>query len=355
MCDTQRKIIKTFTQESLDKCTDIMMENFEKIKKDLLDKLSDGIRLDIFDKINGTSADNNTEYKIYDLEDIKKECQQKFPKEFYEIMTNLLSHAIEKLKKVKVLNLNEHYVHFINHYSCAQIGDGSDGLMIFGVLTNLSNFSWLEIKDISGRWPGQREIISEYKVYDLNTPLHSIYINILNSIKSLSPQSLSGCNECRMIYSPYRKKNLKVVNIHNIQRYSCGSGDLQQCLDNNNCLVCYREIYDIIVKILNMNKKYSISMLVELDLQKKYDAILNEKEQLKIENITLKEKMKALENQLKDSIPAEHRCCICFGYTDKKKVCVPCGHGQYCSKCIEELTECALCSKTITSIVKLFV
>lgn len=40
--------------------------------------------------------------------------------------------------------------------------------------------------------------------------------------------------------------------------------------------------------------------------------------------------------------------------TDKKKVYVPCGHGQYCSTCIEGFAECALCRKTVTSVVKLF-
>lgn len=91
-------------------------------------------------------------------------------------------------------------------------------------------------------------------------------------------------------------------------------------------------------------------MLVELDLHKKYDTLLNKNDQLNTMFESLEQKIKTLENQLKDSMPEEHRCCICFCFTDKKKVCVPCGHAQYCNKCIDELSECALCRKTVTSL-----
>lgn len=68
-------------------------------------------------------------------------------------------------------------------------------------------------------------------------------------------------------------------------------------------------------------------ILAVLDLQKKYDI-------------------------MKKSIPYYHRCCICSCYTDKRKVCIPCGHTQYCDKCIDEIQNCRLCEKDIISVIK---
>jgi len=360
MCDTQRKVIKTFTQDSLDKCTEIMLNNFDKIKKDLLDKLSDCIRLDIFDKLNGITIVNNNEYKIYDLETIKKECLEKF---FLTYPNNddlkgrinmIVTNEIEKLNKTRILKTNEHYVHFINHYCWVRRLGGHQNyntchlLIILATVTNFSNFTWLEIKGSLQYFSHQDTVTTEYKFYDLNTPLHCMYINILTTIKSLSPQS-HGCG-CYTYGGPHDYTYVHVVNTHEMR--SLHNGHCNNYLDNNK--IFYGEIYDIIVKILDMNKKYFVNMLVELDLQKKYDKLLNEKEHLNTTNMLLNEKIIRLEKQLKDSIPEEHRCCICFGYTDKKKVCVPCGHAQYCSKCVDELSECALCRKTITSVIKLF-
>jgi hypothetical protein len=95
-------------------------------------------------------------------------------------------------------------------------------------------------------------------------------------------------------------------------------------------------------------------MLVELDLQKKYDTLLKKNKDVNTSNMLLKEKITKLEDQIKDSIPEEYRCCICFGFTDKKIICVPCGHAQYCGACIKNLDNCALCRKPVTSVVKMY-
>jgi hypothetical protein len=103
-----------------------------------------------------------------------------------------------------------------------------------------------------------------------------------------------------------------------------------------------------------MNKKYSMNMLVELDLQKKYEKLLKDKEMVDLTNKSLEDKIKRLENQLKEAVPVESQCCICFGYTDKKMICVPCGHAQYCSDCINKLSKCAICREDVMTIVKTF-
>jgi hypothetical protein len=56
-------------------------------------------------------------------------------------------------------------------------------------------------------------------------------------------------------------------------------------------------------------------------------------------------------------IPIEDQCVVCFGYTDKKKATVPCGHRKFCSKCIEKMekdSECYICRTKITTIINLY-
>lgn len=65
------------------------------------------------------------------------------------------------------------------------------------MVTNFSNLSWIKIKDRSMVIPTHwdyNKTTSEYKFYDINTPLHNMYINILNTIKSLPPQIFNEAN-----------------------------------------------------------------------------------------------------------------------------------------------------------------
>lgn len=384
MCETQRQLIKTFTQESLDQCTEIMKENFEKIKKDMLDKLVDGVRLDIFDKING-SVTNDTEYKIYSSEDIEKEIIEKFPirlsnyqraDENLEVqINNARTQVIDKWKNSQVLKKDEHYVHFINHYqwvfttlpwlSHNPSNNNMDIIMILGTVTNFSNFTWIEARcKLYEYTQVQNEIVIKSKNYEPNIPLHSMYIDILSTIKSLSPQSLSGHDELKTRYDGYENKYARVMNIHGESKSNNGfppshsnrgrhtMGD--EVFNNDKNVKFYTELYEIIVKLLDMNKKYSMNMLVELDLQKKYEKLLKDKAMVDVTNKSLEDKIKKLENQLKESVPVEHQCCICFGYTDKNMICVPCDHAQYCDECINKLSNCAICRENVMTVVKTF-
>jgi hypothetical protein len=82
--------------------------------------------------------------------------------------------------------------------------------------------------------------------------------------------------------------------------------------------------------------------------------LVKKNEQLQKTNESLGTKIEKLENQLKEAIPEQHRCCICFGHTEKKKACVPRGHMQYCEECIGSLQNCAICRKDITSFIALY-
>lgn len=372
MCETQRQVIKSFTQESLDQCTEIMKENFEKIKNDMLDKLVSGVRLDIFDKINGTIVENNTEVKIYTFEDVEKKCLNincdGRNNDIKERMKTLLSNGMKHLREISTLKNGEHIVHYINYNRIVynnQGGYSQSGewcvVIILGIVTNHSNLTWLEIKTRHNRYNNYIDDINTvHKKYDMNTPLHNIFINVMMAIKSLSPQLLNSCmftsgqKGGSWSQNSYNERDSAEVYITNTHRGNALYCPDTGCANNDRCIILYREMYDIIVKILDMNKKYSMNMLVELDLQKKYEKLLKDKDAIEVTNKLLEDKIKKLENQLKDSIPVEHQCCICFGYTDKKTICVPCGHAQYCCQCIKKLSKCAICRESVTSVVKTY-
>jgi hypothetical protein len=348
MCNTQRELVKTFTQDSLDKCSSVIKLNFDHMKQQILNELMDGVRLDIFEKLNGV---DNHEYKIYTSDDIKKEFLQLSPPlgecehNFYtKNGKTLCEKALEVLFDSKKLNKNEHYVYFTGHYSWGRNTEYSSQyyniIISMGLVTNFSNIIWLEVNDKSvGRYMTPTQYNTEtthipYKTYNLNIPLHDIFINILHAIKSLPSQinpiisTQRGGDSSQ--YKEYR-------NIHRTEQ-------------NTN----HRDVYETIVKILNLNKKYSIHLLVESDLQKKYDALVKKNEQLQKITESLETKIEKLESQLKESISEQYRCCVCFGYTDKKKACVPCGHAQYCDNCICDIKKCAICRKDVTTYIPLF-
>nr|QDY52315.1 hypothetical protein 6_27 [Mimiviridae sp. ChoanoV1] len=56
-----------------------------------------------------------------------------------------------------------------------------------------------------------------------------------------------------------------------------------------------------------------------------------------------------------DDIPDENKCVVCFSKTERKNVLVPCGHTQFCSKCVKENMEtCPLCRANIEKVIKIY-
>ena len=55
-----------------------------------------------------------------------------------------------------------------------------------------------------------------------------------------------------------------------------------------------------------------------------------------------------------DNISDEMRCIICFRKTEKDKILVPCGHRQYCKKCIYKIKNCSLCNQEVKQIINVY-
>jgi hypothetical protein len=52
-------------------------------------------------------------------------------------------------------------------------------------------------------------------------------------------------------------------------------------------------------------------------------------------------------------VPLEDQCVICFKRTNKSHLLVPCGHTQYCEKCINKISDCSICRATIKQVIKI--
>ena len=121
---------------------------------------------------------------------------------------------------------------------------------------------------------------------------------------------------------------------------------------NNNLLeqkIYANELKDQIKNLISNNNSMKSS-----DLQNKYEKQLEENKIL--HDFLIEEKIisNELRENLKEAVPEKNQCCICFGYTDKKQSCVPCGHTQYCCKCIIKIKNCSICSAKIDQIIKLY-
>jgi hypothetical protein len=56
-----------------------------------------------------------------------------------------------------------------------------------------------------------------------------------------------------------------------------------------------------------------------------------------------------------EDVNEENQCVICFKFTDKTKVLIPCGHAKYCETCIQKIKNdnCPLCNSKIHFVVKI--
>lgn len=78
------------------------------------------------------------------------------------------------------------------------------------------------------------------------------------------------------------------------------------------------------------------------------------KMQNKDDELNLNNKINSSQGKLQIDVPFENQCCICFGFTNKKKALIPCGHMQYCDECITKINKCSLCNRNFSGILTVF-
>jgi len=111
---------------------------------------------------------------------------------------------------------------------------------------------------------------------------------------------------------------------------------------------------DAIDKFITIYKENYFRFLVSSDLQQKCINLTSEINILKKECTERDDQINSLKNKLKECIPIENQCCICFGYTKKNQALVPCGHTQYCNECIVTIKTCSICITNTVQVIKIF-
>lgn len=103
---------------------------------------------------------------------------------------------------------------------------------------------------------------------------------------------------------------------------------------------------------INRVKKYNSGNGTEYYIDgKKIEAINNKYISVQDSNNNITKIYKFVDS---DDIPEGEQCIICFNRTMKDKALIPCGHTQYCNKCIIDIKTCSLCRKEVEKIIKIY-
>lgn len=310
----QREHIKNSTQELLDKCVIDLENKFNQMKNTIIEELTDNIRLDIIDKINCDVDELENDITYYDLPKTKNSgdiyvCYDKIVKK--------LESSIKLNDKEKIIVFNQR-IYKDQNLKCRSKHNGSaQAYICFLCVTSFSNIYKIK-QSITGRWTYN----SPYKYimpdnisvssHRFNIQLDTFMIKIINHI------------------GKSHRQHMILDDVHYFDR----------------AVLQYK-------KMIEIYKQYYMKFLTESKIQQKYNEQVNINKQLVLKVKSLKLKTEELQNKLRDSVPLENQCCICFGYTEKKQLCVPCGHRQYCIDCIKKINVCSLCKANIDQVIKI--
>jgi len=114
-----------------------------------------------------------------------------------------------------------------------------------------------------------------------------------------------------------------------------------------------KEIKQSNEKIRDENSKLKIRKSI---LDQKIEKLNDELRYQEIRNNKLEKAFIEMRNKI-PVLPQNNDtndCCICFEAIKSQVACVPCGHTQFCEKCIKKCKICPLCKQPFASVLKLF-
>ena len=126
---------------------------------------------------------------------------------------------------------------------------------------------------------------------------------------------------------------------------------LQDILASNSSAPSIKPMIDTIIKY---NEMFYIKFLTNYDVQTKNESLLKQLTESQRRYDEQQTEINKLTELLKNSIPVEYQCCICFGFTLKREIISPCGHTQYCHNCITKIETCALCKGKVEKIITIY-
>lgn len=210
--------------------------------------------------------------------------------------------------------------------------------------------------------PGELFIIDNkfitYELYDRfnqgneNNSRHNKFIeDLINKISKINVDKILSSVD---VYEHRTFKLLK--SFPNTAIYKGLSENVPGIEINGHYLIVLVNSHSFIIYDTTSNKE--IFTHPHIDPQRYYDITIKNKliiiNSRLINNDTQDTRTSHLYRIAIDEIPEDKMCTICFKKTDRNKILVPCGHTQYCTKCIEKLTECSICRSAITNIINIY-
>jgi GTPase SAR1 family protein len=100
----------------------------------------------------------------------------------------------------------------------------------------------------------------------------------------------------------------------------------------------WEEMIDVTPEVQQQLKEFDIDLTSETD------------------NIVLKHenKISQISGSNKKDSAIDNECAICFNYTHKNQILIPCGHTKYCDSCISKIKICSICNSVIVSTVRIY-
>ena len=322
---------------------------------DFNDNISTMVKFDIVNFPNNIYLINNR--FLYDIYTNKI---------LYEFKYHLCQYLIKECKKDKIYKMIEHTFNL----GIKKMGEGQpfpqtlcfykDSIFYeiennFDVLCKLYNSNMEEVK----KHNIQLKIKKQKIFYNKNKISTEILNELLNEltveISAKHQSSIYIYNNCLFIHNNEQygiiNTNLILIDLNTFIKkefYNCYLTSLHLIKANyllfaekrtspiEDRFILYNIANSNTTEINNIKKKYATGYIAMLD----DDYVCIENTLLKLCNI--------------NDIPDDEQCIICFEKTEKDKIIVPCGHRQYCVKCIYKIKSCSLCRQDIEKIINIY-
>jgi len=313
--------VAMLTYELLEICKNDIELKFDQIKNTMVLDLTNSIKIDIINKIY--SDDITSEYKTFNncfddnyIIPYIIENAAKYGKHQGHLLPNhqtWIKNALNFIKN-KMINNKDNIIYcnaFIRVFTVSEAiySPSTTRYTIYlYIITDLSNViyisKFIQITDYGGPQINYMNFSdNDLKINNYNTKLHPIFIKLLQDI-------LINCDS-----------------------------DI---------------ILQIITNIIKLNKDIQIKLLTKYDIQKQNEILTKQLIESKNKIEEQFKEINDLKEQLKNNVPIQYQCCICFGFTNKEKIIIPCGHTNYCNSCIFKIHECALCKIKIDKVISIY-
>lgn len=314
----QKEFIESCANSYLNKIIDKLNDNHQ----EFLDNISNRVLLDISNKIT-----SNVESE-------------------YTVISNSNNCLMEYIE----LNEGEHVIFDLENYYYTYTSSTNYNMYykIYYeslIVTNFSNMynSGFYVSDNKSAFGGLRKQTIKDSL-NISKTINNIILDpiLINIIQSLT-------------FAQIARPKIKLTGNYNIFSDLGKIKENVESRSNINPSKYYNDTLGIIGTILKINEDNYYKFLSTTNLTQKYEASLLQIQDYQGEIERQQLEIDKLKRKLADAVPIDNQCCICYGYTEKHKACVPCGHRQYCDDCIESITQCSICRAEVQQVNKNYI